>query len=630
MAESSSQPQACGTCTAISLNFQSPCPSPAVVPKPPFCTFHKKQCQALYAGYKRRNAELDTLEKSPPQLLPKNIGNNDFGNVNDVQVLQAIHEYLLKKFGLLNRCILAREMHHSHFYKDTSDFGHQGYLDKLKTGRNLLTTVVGRIERRMMQLKYDKEHWYAWIRKLQMEEEKRSEAEKKRVKAAAELEKKHQATLAALKGDEEKNLEELEKEEVWDPVEHTIGEIRMGYVALVRTMCNATTDKEEKAVAKKRADEIGAEMAKGGLGKITGSREEHLKKVLEQRKGKKGDFVAFYEGDPNAPSDDLQREFNIGGMMSPEQVNALTAKTLQEKLVEVRKKKETGVITGKKTGKKGRKKAKAKQKNGGKAPEEEVADDDGYDEEQDLQDMLQVLNTGQFQNIDPSRMVIMPDFSRLTMKDGQMVKRDPDEDEDEEITNAPDRDILRGIRQLRDFIDDIKPRYYDADYPLEEDIHKAQQKFADQSRAIREYQLLRNILSNSSLLSVAIECDSIDEFLNDTERVRNTDLRDLALGLSKTTMQDVQSACSDYWLNEVMKNNGVNTIAKRGDKKGKGKRGEEEVQGLDRIKVCGRWLHNYPMESRLPRRGWFQFGLLTFASWQTALSLCKSWDECYE
>ncbi|KAF8540610.1 hypothetical protein BDD12DRAFT_880249 [Trichophaea hybrida] len=603
------------TCTAISPSTQTPCPTPASTPKPPFfCPFHKKQCQTLHLGYKRRLSELETLEKSPPPLLLPRDG--DYGNVNDTQVLKGVHEYLLKKLGLVTRCVVAREIQMAVFFKERDREECVTQQLALVRKKAALVTMLERVEKRLWGIRYRQEQWFGWVKKLQEEEG----GGKKR---GREGEKRFQAAVMALEG------REKEKEVVGDPVEGMVREIRQAYVKLVKAMCNPATDMEKKE------GEVGAE--------------EYLKAVLEQRKrrGSKDGFGTFSEADPimKAMGDGLKRMFNPDGILEAEKDNTLTPKRMQEESTEIRKlkKKEPGgsvMSMGKKTVtvKKGSlrgKKTKGKQKNDSDKAQEEEAGEEWYNEEQDLQDMLQALNTSQLQNVDPSRVVIMPDISRLTMKDGKWVKKDPDEDEDEEIKNAPDRDILRGIRQLRDFIDDIKPRYYDADYPQEEDIYKAQQKFAEQSRAIREYQLLRNILRNSSLLSVAIECNSIDELLNDTEKVRNSDLRDLALGLSKTTMQDIRSACSDYWLNEV----GVDTITKRRRFSNKSKRKqreeddeeeEEESAGLDRIKVCGRWIHNYPMESRHPRRGWFQFGLLTFASWETALSLCTSWDECYE
>lgn len=172
-------------------------------------------------------------------------------------------------------------------------------------------------------------------------------------------------------------------------------------------------------------------------------------------------------------------------------------------------------------------------------------------------------------------------------------------------------------------------------------------------RAIYEYLLLRSTLSSPSLLSAAILSPSIDAFLNDTVHVRNTDLRDLALGLSQPSDKSIRNACADYWAAEKLNDletteddeqptqvvvHGPEPKSKGKGKKKGGKKHKKPVSQAqesgggtkDRIKVCGRWIYNYPPEAKMSRRGWFQFAVLTGASISTAASLCKSWQEFYE
>jgi len=641
----------CGTCTALSLQSTQKCESPAVVPQPPFCDFHKQQCRALYLGYKSRSAELTALESRPPAVLPRNVGNNDFSSISDVGVLTAIHEYLRKKYNLVSRCVLAREVHHQHFYKDTSDFGHQAYLDKLKTARALLTGVLGRLERRMLQAKYAQEEWYTWVRKLQEEEEERAVVEKKRIKAAADLERKHQARISMLKAQEEaEHREKLENEEVWDPIESTVSGARVGYIALIRAILSDTDLADsDKAAAKERASEIGASLPKGGgLGKVTGSREELLEMVRARRKRTKNDFVTFGEGEDHGLTDDLDSQLPFGKTLPHTQLNEPTRKVLDEKLAALRanKQKASSVVKAKKSSKKGRKTGKNKGKKATQSTDADVEEEEndveeitrdgggaeGEEEETEeaLVNMLQMLKTGRPENVDLEKLVIPPDFSLMTMKDGKPIRKGPDTDETPEQAASPYREITTAVRHLWHFVDEIKPRFYDVDYPVEEDLKKAPQKLLEQTRAIRQYQILRLVLNNPSLLCVALECESIEQFLKDTDRVRNTDLRDLALGMAKTTMQDVRNACSDYWLNKALKGHRNGDDSATAKDMGKAKENASKEEKLKRVRVCGQWLHHYPEESRLPRRGWFQFGLLTFASYSTALSLCRSWDEAIE
>lgn len=108
------------TCTALNLHDNSKCLEPATNVNGQFCQFHARQVQGLYEGYKRRSAELESLDKNAPKCLPKNLGNTDFAGVRDLEQLKEIYAYLLKRFNLVTRCVIARDFHHSHFYADKS------------------------------------------------------------------------------------------------------------------------------------------------------------------------------------------------------------------------------------------------------------------------------------------------------------------------------------------------------------------------------------------------------------------------------------------------------------------------------------------------------------------------------
>lgn len=109
-----------GTCTALNLHDSSKCSELATNANGQFCQFHARQVQGLYEGYKRRSAELEGLDKSVPKCSPKDLWNTDFSGVKDLGDLKEIYAYLLKRFNLVTRCIIARDFHHSHFYADKS------------------------------------------------------------------------------------------------------------------------------------------------------------------------------------------------------------------------------------------------------------------------------------------------------------------------------------------------------------------------------------------------------------------------------------------------------------------------------------------------------------------------------
>ena len=73
----------------------------------------------LYRGYKIRNARLDTLAASPPSYLASNatpLANQTFADVKSEATLRELHNYLMQRYGLLDRVVRARKIHHSRFF----------------------------------------------------------------------------------------------------------------------------------------------------------------------------------------------------------------------------------------------------------------------------------------------------------------------------------------------------------------------------------------------------------------------------------------------------------------------------------------------------------------------------------
>lgn len=265
-----------GTCTALNLNDGTKCTSPATNKNGLFCGHHASQVQGLYRGYKRRSGELETVKNNRPKDLQENLC-DDFSNVNDQGILRAIHEYLMKMFNLTNRCVLARDYHHSNFYKDTSsessfessssissaeiavaDFGHKAYLDHLRSSRDTIAHALHRLEKRMIDVIYHETQWYAWVESLQAEIDTESEVEKKRVKAEAVLFQKHRMYVSELRKQEESRARiELEKVDVWDPIESIIESTRAGYIALIKILILAEgTTHDEMALGLQRELEL--------------------------------------------------------------------------------------------------------------------------------------------------------------------------------------------------------------------------------------------------------------------------------------------------------------------------------------------------------------------------------------
>lgn len=77
---------------------------------------------------------------------------HDFEDVNDEATLREIHDYVFKRYNLLDRVIRARKLHHSHFFAIDNDYGHEKYLDKLQNERHVMTKALEKLGKRAAAL----------------------------------------------------------------------------------------------------------------------------------------------------------------------------------------------------------------------------------------------------------------------------------------------------------------------------------------------------------------------------------------------------------------------------------------------------------------------------------------------
>jgi hypothetical protein len=282
------------TCTAIYLTTKEKClaPIPAdLIPKPPFCQYHHKQYKSFYITYKNRNTRLDEFEKSRPNHVPKEIlpeqlrkSNEpyDFTNIttvgkdeNVIERLKDIHGYLWDRYILINRTILGRTIHHEHFFKNNVDSAHQFHLDKLHKDLGKVNDTLAALKKHIVEVRKEQEVWREWIRARQEQEDLQSAEARKLNRQAWENERRQ--------AKENKGEIVDEKSTFWDPVESAIDEIRQGYINLLRLLLFHITDDEEKqASARELAGTVGFDVPKDGIGDVSGSREEDIKKKREQ------------------------------------------------------------------------------------------------------------------------------------------------------------------------------------------------------------------------------------------------------------------------------------------------------------------------------------------------------------
>lgn len=264
-----------------------------------------------------------------------------------------------------------------------------------------------------------------WVKELEAEDDAKQEAEKKKVRAEAKLYKEYLERVEEIKAAEQERIRaEVEQEEVWDPIEDVVRDQRVGYVALVRALLEKRPEGvEEEKEAVERAREV----------------------------DKKGRIV---------------EDMKLKGLVNYTKRFGLDA---------------------------------GKRKRMDFRPVTRVMDENG--------------------NYEGGAVGLLG-------KKGE-------EDELYEGTLDAINDLFNLERGA-------------AGYLLNE-REATLTKMEEESRDVKELLLLRLIAQKPHLLRVALNKQSVDEFLKD-EEVKNTDLRDLALALANPTLKQLRNACADYWV----------------------------------------------------------------------------------
>ncbi|KAL8820584.1 MAG: hypothetical protein Q9223_001233 [Gallowayella weberi] len=240
--------------------------------------------QCLYRGYKARNARLDALDANPPLYLATSktpLANETFADVETEETLREIHDHLALKHALLDRVIRARKLHHSRFFSLELDYGHENYLNILSSRRFIVIRALERLERRVGEVLYEKQKWFKWVRQCQDDEETARENEKKKIKKEAALFKRHlrdvQARMRQLRAKEDlkrqeafldeaynNRLSEEEQEAEWDPIEDIIADERGNYIDLIKHILLLTESVDDPQGTKGSDNGIRAEEGNAG------------------------------------------------------------------------------------------------------------------------------------------------------------------------------------------------------------------------------------------------------------------------------------------------------------------------------------------------------------------------------
>lgn len=558
-------------------------------------------------GYKRRNAELDTLSAGGPPFLLNNSStppaNLSFKNLKDPSELHEIQAHLFKQYVLLGKVIAARQLHHKHFFSLDMDYGHKVYLEKLQARHTGTLRALERIEQRTATVLYEREQWFKWVKATQAEEEATREKEQKKVKLEAAMFQRHwkdlQSRLKSLRDKEDKlrqnaYLEQVWKErmasesgggaeaeaEMWDPIEEMLSEEREKYLDLIRQFLwfdpNETKDNSAQ------------------------QDEEQL-----QDQG--------YEG------------------TGPQVQVAAAPVTIEDEMDESKEAKRDAKKLKSKS--KGKKKKKAKKPAVEPAPPSESSGP---------------LTTSRA----PGNQV---EVGKGHIESQEEVRR--------RLQEGIERDHsgLYGPQLVGTIQNPYETHGRTAPLP-EEDIEKLLSDIAE----IKALLLCRTLLSHATLLPAALRAKSVEEFIEDPS-IAHTDLRDLCLKVEQPDLQALRDACADFArgdnpeppppeeelevlsTEEIFRRNLMygdmnemglfaalmsgmskkimaaesNNLKGNSEKKSRGKR--------MKITICGKTIWNHASEAAMARDGWLQFSIMAKdCTFEEAVLLCRNWDEFYE
>jgi hypothetical protein len=544
----------------------------------------------LYRGYKKRNAELDAISEQPPPYLAgskTSLVVHEFRDVSDEPTLRELHGYFFRKYVLLERVIKARKLHHSHFYAVDMDYGHEKYLTKLLNEKHVIAKALERLARRGADVVYEEREWHDWVKNCQQDEEDQRAKESEKVKLEGLLFKRHQRELQRqqreMKAKDDKEREEYylqqvyeqrlsemseEEQDDWDPVQDVYGFERDNYVDLINFFLMVRDPNPE-----------------------------------EETTGDAGP----------APKNDAADPKPAGKPLS-------------------------------KSAKKRAKKA--------------------NNETKKLDDTSKDTPEGK-----GSSTIEMETRSQMRERLQKPVRYERPSGWYYDADQGP-----VGVRASTYPLSDIE-----VDHLLEEIAE------------VKHFVFCRLLLSHASLLPIALRSDSIEAFLSNAE-VTHEQLRDLCLKLERPKLQVVRDACADFvrakegepeeeddddiepeeeddeppesrfrpvpekyrWFKERNRMpEKYQTKREKAAAKSAAKHelvhplGEQEKDGVinfgkitdekeykrkrTRIKICGRYMYDYPSEKALNRGGWYHFSVIAKDSNMfDAVELCRNWNEFFE
>lgn len=509
------------------------------------------------------------------------MASHDFADVDDEATLKTVHDHLFKTYQLLDRVIRARKLHHSHFFAIDNDYGHQKYLDKLQSDRQTMIKALEKLGKRAATVMYEQKQWFDWVKQTQEHEEQQGETESRKVKLESLLFQRHQKELKRQQREMRAREEQKQQEQYLDQT----------YKQRLSDMSEQEQDDWDP------------------IKDVYGYERDNYVELIKY-------FLMLQDDESNSANDASAENGPQGDGAS---ASSVPAKVLS------------------KSAKKRVKKANAEVK--------KLANPSLTTHEGRGANVIEMETKGQMRE----RLRKPVKFERAK---GWYVQGNGPPGLDAQTPVIPD--------------DEIEP-------------------LLDEVAEIKNFLFCRLLLTQSTLLPVALEAGSIEDFIRN-EEVTREHLRDLCLKLERPVLQDVRDACADF----IRERDGVEDLqepeAKREVdedvdayktpdkyrlrfKKGKlpdryrtkreqaaakaNKHGpagglyKEDTDGVldfgtvtdetqylrkrTRIKICGRYMYNYPSEKALTRGGWFHFAVIAKDSdLFDAVELCRNWNEFFE
>ncbi|KAL8868386.1 MAG: hypothetical protein Q9198_008195 [Flavoplaca austrocitrina] len=537
----------------------------------------------LYRGYKNGNAQLDILDANLPAYLAATatpLANETFANVESEDTLRELHDYLASKYALLDRVIRARKLHHSRFFSLNLDYGHEQYLSTLSSRRFIVARALESLERRVSEVLYKKQKWFKWVRQCQEEEETARETEKKKIKKEAALFRRHvkdvQARMKELRAKEDLKRQEAYLDEAYN-------------ARLSKEEQEAQWDPIEDVIEDERGNYI--DLIKHIL-LLTESVEDDAPKTKSSNNGiqaEETDAIPSTIAAKKSKKSKLKTRTN--GDSTP-----LSAKSTHDTRSQVRERLRSGIKLSYATGFHVAGTIDSPVETHDKTapvPEDEI--------DQLLTDMAEIKHL-LFCRLLLSHAAVLPAAIRASSVDEFL--------NDKEVTDTDLRDLALkldnpGLQEIRDACADLGRGKEEEDDVYEEPEEETEVRKVDEK--LKKLGLGNNLYKRGGLP---------EKWAPEREK---------QVTKNKQSRQGIVNALSDMWKEKEEPRS--QTLIDFGEINDENKFKSKKI----RVRVCGKYIYNYPSEKAVNRGGWLQFCLIAKDSdLRDAIKLCRHWDEFFD